>query len=298
VRLLILRSFVRVAMSIVVLGLLHSAAQADPLTTFTVTDLGPGMPTFATGANGGIAIAGNGQTAYPFQLAQDTTYSSTSSLAPGFPLVTSPPPTYSPGAYGDPNFVYSTVLNPIMTNGNGLYVATDASGVYGHVGTSEVYEVTKNPDGSWSTPTGLWSGGTTYSGNPDAGMSLITGINKLNEILGAGVSPTISGGALPQTYLYNANTNSLLNLSTLAVLQSSGWINVMPIAIDDQGRILLEAAPPPTSGSGPEHTLLLTPQGVSSDPLEVPAPEPSGLAIAVAAAALALRRAIQSRRQP
>jgi hypothetical protein len=166
-------------------------------------------------------------------------------------------------------------------------------------GTSEVYDVTKNPDGSWSNPTTLWSGGTQYSGSPDPGMSSITGVNKLNEILGAGVDPTISGGALPQTYLYNANTNSLLNLSTLAVLQSSGWINVMPIAIDDQGRILLEAAPPPTSGSGPEHTLLLTPQGVSSDPLEVPAPEPGGLAIAVvAAAALALRRAARSRRQP
>jgi hypothetical protein len=43
----------------------------------------------------------------------------------------------------------------------------------------------------------------------------------------------------------------------------------------------------------------LTPQGVSSDPLEVPAPEPGGLAIAVvAAAALALRRATRIRLQP
>jgi hypothetical protein len=128
VRFLNLCSFIRVTMSIVVLGLLHSTAQADPLTTFTVTDLGPGMPTFATGANGGTVIAGNGQAAYPFQLTQDTTFSSTSSLSPGFPLVTPTPPTDAPGAYGDPNFVYSTVLNPIMTNGNGLYVATDASG--------------------------------------------------------------------------------------------------------------------------------------------------------------------------
>ena len=198
--------------------------------------------------------------------------------------------------------MYSTVLNPIVSNGNGLYVAIDASGVAGHQGTSEVYGVTQNPDGTWGTPTGMWTGGTQFNGEPSPGLASITGVNKLNEVLGVGrADPTAMNGAgLPQTYLYNASTNSLLNLGTLGVLQAGGWNNIMPVAIDDQGRILLEAGPPlpPPAGTA-EHILLLTPQGVSSDPLEVPAPEPGGLAIAVVtAAALALRRAIRSRRQP
>ena len=233
-------------------------------------------------------------------MTQDTSFSSTQSLAADFPLLNPPPPITSTGAYDNPLNVYSSVLNPITTNGNGLYVAIDASGVAGHQGTSEVYDVKQNADGTWSSPTGMWTGGTQFNGEPSAGLASITGINKLNEVLGVGADPTATNGAgLPQTYLYNANTNSLLNLATLGVLQAGGWNNIMPVAIDDQGRILLEASPPPTAGSGPEHTLLLTPQGVSSDPLEVPAPEPGGLALAVVTvAALAVRRAMRNRRQP
>ncbi len=302
-RFLTLCSFIRVITSVLVLGILCPSAQADPLTTFLVTDLGPGTPTFATGADGGIVIAGNGQTAFAFQKTQDTIFGTQQSYPANYPLLTPPPSPLSPNAYGNPLNVYSTVLNPVVSNGNGLYVAIDASGVAGHQGTSDVYGVTQNPDGTWGTPTGMWSGGTQFNGEPSPGLASITGVNKLNEVLGVGAvgaAPTAMNGAgLPQTYLYNASTNSLLNLGTLGVLQAGGWNNIMPVAIDDQGRILLEAAPPPTSGSGPEHTLLLTPQGVSSDPLEVPAPEPGGLAIAVAAAAaLALRRATRSRLQP
>ncbi len=302
VRFLNLRSFIRLSTPVLVLGIMHSPAQADPLTTFTLTDLGPGTPTFATGANGGIVIAGNGQTAYPFQKTQDTSFASPQSFPANFPLLNLPPSPYtSPNAYGNPLNVYSTVLGPIVTNGNGLYVALDASGVAGHQGSSEVYGVTQNPGGTWGAPTGMWTGGTQFDGEASAGLASITGVNKLNEVLGVGADPTATNGAgLPQTYLYNASTNSLLNLATLGVLQAGGWNNIMPVAIDDQGRILLEAGPPLTSsGSTAEHFLLLTPQGVSSDPLEVPAPEPGGLAIAVvAAAALALSRAIRSRLQP
>jgi hypothetical protein len=60
------------------------------------------------------------------------------------------------------------------------------------------------------------------------------------------------------------------------------------VAIDESGRILLEASP---VAGGPEQTLLLTPAGVSSDPLAVPAPEPGSFAVmAMAMAALAMKR--------
>ncbi len=297
-RFLNLCSFISMATSVLVLGIVSPSARADPLTTFTLTDLGPGNPTFAAG---GIVIAGDGQTAYAFRRTQDTSFTTPQSFPANFPLLTPPPSPYtSPDAYGDPLNVYSTVLGSVVSNGDGLYVAIDASGVAGHQGTSEVYGVTQNPGGTWGAPTGMWTGGSQFNGEASPGLASITGVNKLNEVLGVGADPTATNGAgLPQTYLYNAGTNSLLNLATLGVLQAGGWNNIMPVAIDDQGRILLEAGAPPTSGSTAEHFLLLTPQGVSSDPLEVPAPEPGGLAIAVvAAAALALRRAIRSRRQP
>ncbi len=298
-RFLNLRSGRRLLLVLSFLHALSSSVHADPLTTFSLTDLGPGLPTFATGANGGIVIAGNGQTGYAFQTAQDTPFSNSSqSFSTTFPLLAPPPPDTSQNAYDNPLNVYSTVLNSITTNGNGLYVAIDAIGVAGHEGTSEVYYVSKSPDGSWSSPTGMWSGGNQFDGSPSAGLASITGVNKLNEVLGVGADPTATNGAgLPQTYLYNANTNSLLNLATLGVLQAGGWNNIMPIAIDDQGRILLEAGTPLTSGSTAEYTLLLTPQGVSSDPVLVPAPEPGVLAFAVVTiAALVLRRAVRGRR--
>jgi hypothetical protein len=299
VRFLNLRSIRSPWIAACFLYVLSASAQADPLTNFTLTDLGPGTPTFATGANGGIVIAGNGQTAYAFQAVQDTSFSSPQSLPANFPLAGPPPPITSPGAYDDPSLVYSTVSGPIATNGNGLYVAIDASGVYGHQGTSEVYDVTQNANGTWSSPTGMWTGGMQFDGTPSAGLASITGINKLNEVLGVGADPTATNGAgLPQTYLYDANTNSLLNLSTLGVLLAGGWNNIVPIAIDQQGRILLEAGGPILNASAPEHTLLLTPQGVSSNPLAVPAPEPGALALAVVTlAALAVRQAARNRRQ-
>ena len=292
-RFLNLRFIIRLAGSVIFLGVLHSPAQADPLTTFTLTDLGPGTPTYS---NGGIYSSGNGQTAYTFQAAQATSLNAQQLLSSGFPLLDSPPPVTAPGAYGDPMNVYSTLSNPI-TNGNGVIVGVDSSGVYGHDGISDSYFVKQNPDGTWSGPAGMWSGGVQFQGFATPGEASITGINALNEVLGVGSQEAVNGPGLPQTYLYNINTNSLLNLNTLGVLQA-GWVNVTPIAIDNQGRILLEAALPPTAGSGPEHTLLLTPQGLSSPPVETPAPEPGGLALAVVTvAALALRRAVRNRRR-
>ena len=188
-----------------------------------------------------------------------------------------------------------------MSNGSGIIVAINTAGVYGHEGSSESYFVKQGPDGTWGTPTAMWSGGVEFQGTPTPGEASITGMNKLNEVLGVGSDGSLNGSpsglGLPQTYLYNLNTNSLLNLSTLNVLLAGGWNNIAPIAIDNQGRILVEASESPVTGDRLEHTILLTPEGVSSNPLAVPAPEPGALALAVVTiAALTLRRAVRGRR--
>lgn len=266
--------------------------QADPLTTFTLSDLGSGVPSFANGPNGGVVIAGNGQATYPFQISQDTSVATKQLLSSHIPTIDAAP-VNDPSTYGNPLNAYSTPLNAI-TNGQGTYVAIDAYGVNGHMGQAEVYSVQQNPNGTWGTPTALWSGGEQFSGSASAAMASITGINKLNEVLGVGSDGSVGGSGLPQTYLYNLNTSSLLDLSTLGVLTSGGWSNIQPIAIDDQGRILLQAMPAPTTGLTSEQTLLLTPASVSPD--EFAAPEPGTLTLAfVAIAALAARRAVRLR---
>jgi hypothetical protein len=275
------------------LAALGSPVLADPMTTFTVTDLGTGTPTFGTGANGGIVVAGNGQTAYPFPMAQDTALSQPGLLSSQFPIVAAAP-VNDPSAYGSPTNAYSTPLSAI-TNGQGTFVAIDAYGVYGHMGEAVVYSVSRNADGTWDAPTTLWSGGEQSSGTPQPGQASITGINSLGQVLGTGTLQAVTGSTgLVQPYLYDPNTHSLLDLYSLNVLQAGGWSNLQPIAIDDQGRILLEASANPTSGDRSAHTLLLIPQGASSDP--VAAPEPGALALAIVMiATLTLRRALHGR---
>jgi hypothetical protein len=283
-------------LSISFLVVLVGPVQADPLTTFTLTDLGPGTPTFATGANGdGIVIAGNGQTAYSFQMTQDASLTEKQLLSGNVPVAVAAPVS-DPETYGNPANAYSVPFSA-STNGQGTLVVVGAYGVYGHGGQSDVYAVQQNPNGTWGTPTELWSGDVQYSGQPGPGFTSITGINKLNEVLGVGSGIVPYGPLTPVAYLYNLNTNSVLNLLSLNVIAAGGWSDLQPIAIDNQGRILLEASPSPTSGQTSEQFLLLTPEGVSSTPLQVPAPEPGPLALAVLTmGGLALRRAVCSRR--
>jgi hypothetical protein len=197
--------------------------------------------------------------------------------------------------------VYSSVLAPIA-NGAGTYVAFDATGVDGHLGSAVAYYVKQNVDGSWDSPTAMWSSDVTSSGSPSTGQAHVTALNKLNEVLGSGFYSSEVGApqAFPHTFLYNINTHNLIDINALPAMTAGSWGNAVPIALDDQGRILVESEPtPPGKPWATPHFLLLTPQGVSSDPLAVPAPEPGPLALAaMTLAALALRRAARRARQP
>jgi hypothetical protein len=293
----------------IVFSALDSTACADAITSsYTVTNLGSGtitllasngnsVPvdrtsvsygTFASAlsnaANGGqIMSVSSGQVSYPFAFMPDAALTPYQGNLSNFPSAVSAPVS-NPLTYGNPLNAYSIVFNP-LANANGTVVAIDSAGVFGHLGASSVYYVQRSPDGSWGTPNVIWSGNVRNDQGPSLGGVTIAGINNMNQVLGTiGVDSAYS---LKNAVMYDINTHTLTNLSTLPAL--AGFLNILPVAIDDLGRILVEASPFPP---GTEETLLLTPSGVNSDPLAVPAPEPGSLVVmALAMAAIAIKRA-------
>ena len=114
----------------------------------------------------------------------------------------------------------------------------------------------------------------------------------MNQVLGS-VELDPAGLAPYQAVLYKIGTHSLINLSDYLLPQ--GYHDLHPLAIDDQGRILLWAA---EGFNSAEYTLLLTPAGVTSDPIPLATPEPGSLAVmAVAMAGLAVHRIRERRRR-
>jgi PEP-CTERM motif len=95
-------------------------------------------------------------------------------------------------------------------------------------------------------------------------------------------------GANPDSrdfFLYNLNTGVRTELASLL---PSGWTLGLPIAIDDQGRILVSAESAATNWNNTE-LFLLTPAGLSSSPLATPEPT-TFVTLAVAGIGLAVRR--------
>jgi len=254
---------------------------------YTVTDLGTGSPTLSTNPSGGqVVIAPNGQIAYAFPQAA----SAESSVGP--PLIDAAP-TYSPDTNGNPANAFAYIQNFAM-NASGLAAILEVTGVNGHWYASDAYYVQEKSDGSWGSPVRIFSGPTDFDGSAmryhasaqQLGLS-ITGINNLNQVLGFLQTGPNSWQSGP--FVYNINTHTSLQLGNL----NGTYLNVQPIAIADNGALLLEGQPAASGGS--DHALLLTPDGVSPDPLTV-APEPGGWAVmALAAAAFALQQHRQHR---
>jgi hypothetical protein len=104
--------------------------------------------------------------------------------------------------------------------------------------------------------------------------------------------------------LYNLNSRGSTDLSQLFFsAESSGnwpiaytYSNFSPIALDNNGRIVLSAISFNANIGESETNLLLTPDDRSSLPLEVPAPEPGTLAVMVLAIAGFAARRVRDRR--
>lgn len=178
-----------------------------------------------------------------------------------------------------------------VTAGGGLVLFQEAWGIYQHQGETDEYYIQQNHDGTWGNPVSMsWAAGYVSAAGVEPEPT-ITGINRLGEVLGLGIGP--SSSSWYDTLLYSTNTNTLTDLSTL-LPQSGKWLNPLPVAIDEQGRILLQASG--INNDIPGGLLLLTPDGFSSNPVAVPAPEPATLVFGlVTLAALALRQAVGRR---
>jgi hypothetical protein len=288
----------------VLLGSVLSTAKGDSITpSYTITDLGSGSVALTTGTGTSIPInsagvyydedlgsevssAANGaqitsvsvgQTSYPFVFTPPTVLTANQGIMTNFPLAMAAP-VGDPNTYGNPINAYSVVSSPLM-NANGIVVAIDSAGVSGHEGTPTVYFAQRIPDGSWGSPTVAWYGVQQSAQGPGLGGITLAGINNLGQIIGT-MSYNPNQPSVTNAVVYDIGTHTLTNLSSLPELAS--FTNVVPIAIDDSGRILVEASPVELlSNLQGEQTLLLTPAGEPGNP--VPAPEPSSFAVMVLA---------------
>jgi len=179
---------------------------------------------------------------------------------------------------------------------NGVYVGTVLSGIEGHTrsASSDVSVARLQSDGSFGHLQSLW--GTVSNRESPGVIATAIDINKNDEVLGFYARQNTPQEQIFLTYDIKTGILSELPFTL------DGWFlggrslqGGAPRVLDDQGRILVFGSRLEGSGtSDPEHALLLTPAGVSSDPIATP--EPSTLAtLAVAIAGLAYRR---HRKQP
>ena len=276
-----------------------STAGADAIPSYTVTDLGAGNATLsaATGADATVT-ASDGKTVYAFPRT-DNTVANPQSLLNTLPPITSATPPGLLVTYGnEPTYSqWSTNNNLVFLNQKGELLSTNFLGVDGQsaLSGSIVYTATRLDGGFfgplkplWNSPNGIYGGGTVAS---------VLDLNNAGQALGldAGIDPhynSLLGSR--DVFLFDLHSGVRTELASL-LPQGLSWPD--PIALDDQGRILLRADKPDVPGVYHSQTelLLLTPAGLSSTPIATP--EPSTLAtLAVAGLGLAVHRRLRGRR--
>jgi hypothetical protein len=213
-------------------------------------------------------------------------------VLPNLPRIDTPP-TWSADTYGNPANAFAYIQTALL-NANGIAAVVEVTGVNGHWYQGDAYYTQLSPGWSWSVPTRIFLGQTDLDGSAlpyhaqsvQLGIS-IAGINSSNQVLGLSQPGPYSSQAGP--FVYNINTQASIQLGNL----DGNYLNLQPIAISDNGTLLLEGQP---VAGGADQTLLLAPEGVSPNPVTV-APEPGAWAVmSLAAAGFAFRR-YQSRRR-
>jgi hypothetical protein len=114
-------------------------------------------------------------------------------------------------------------------------------------------------------------------GSGSFGANISVELSKSGNILESTQGPNFGQSSYA---VYNMNMQSSINLSTLSALVNAGFSDIRAFSIDDEGRILAWA----NNTSNPNSPLsddlvLLTPAGVSSDPIALNVPEPGSLSV-------------------
>ena len=270
------RSSIVWAVSLAV-GLLGTGVRADGL--YTITNLGSGNITLNT-AGGGSSVfnAGSGPGPDSVYYATDQ-FVSVSNGQSTYSFVATPSSNLSiqamnniPSELPDGRYAYGSYYQSGLINSNGaaVFIGQDhptnngESGIYDEA----AYAAQRNSNGTWSQPVAL---GLNFSEvNAVANGSInVVGINPANQAL---IFTQYVNDYGNNAYLYNFNTHTLTDLGALPAITTGLYGRLTPIAIDNQGQVLLEAYQFTDPGGVPE-TLLLTPSGEPSNPL--PTPEPA-----------------------
>ena len=230
-----------------------------------------------------------------YQLVNGDVYNTAGTLA--YPFVTTPKP--SPDPYMSQltnNGTAGSQYNIVLMNANG-YLAGITTTPYNQEGIMPTYVAGAfyakvGADGTLGPKTYFGVGYSAPEGRQDAyalsGMRIID-INAKDQILGVGLN------GQNETMLYDIHNGTMINIFANIQKFNGGNIVEKVLALDDQGRILATGWGPNQTQAGVEHLLLLTPTGVSSDP--VPVPEPSTLIVmALGFTAPALWRRWKARR--
>jgi hypothetical protein len=255
-------------------GLSGTVAKADPV--YSITNLGPGDITLTTasgststavipgggnitpsGATSQLASVSNGQVSYSFSTTPETMLvqgqGPLSNVPANLDSFPSQIPLGGPEVSGFSNangFAAVVVSLPILNPG----FAYD---------TASIYPIASNGEVNWSQ-------GATITSSPnnglDGGFTTIAGINTANQVLVGTSVGTMPSDAL----VYSLSSKSVTDLDTLSAITSAGYFDLQPVAIDDQGQVLVTAERDTPTGPVFD-TLLLTPSG---EPI-VTAPEPS-----------------------
>jgi hypothetical protein len=236
---------------------------------------------------GRIVAAPDGRTTFAFPQSSTVPFGGAPGqpALPNLPLIDAPP-TYSPDTYGNRANAFAYVQTSVM-NSNGIAAVVEVNGVNGHWCVGDAYYTQASAGWTWSAPVRIFQGFTDFDGAAlpyhasaqQLGVS-IAGINSLNQVLGFAQYGPNSSQEGP--FVYKINSQTLLQLGDL----NGNYLNVQPVAIADNGALLLEGQS--AAAGGGDHALLLTPDGLSPSPLTV-APEPSAwMVLASAAAAFAI----------
>jgi hypothetical protein len=271
-----------------------ATAHADPIPpSYTVTDLGSGVAFSGDPNANGVVTSFSGQT-YAFPQTFSATYMPTPA---NFPIL-------DPVPVGSNGTGYSSVAG-INLYPNGIAIATDQVGFNASLNGSsswqgaDIYYVMRNPDGSWGQAVPLISAAKNYGAPIGYEPNVSATLSKSGVVLESTLM--IPGtNVLNNATIFNINTQTYTELSTLPAIVNNGYFNLRALAIDDAGRILVWATHQ-SSNQGALDTddlLLLTPAGVSSNPLPAAAPEPGAwLVMAFAMAGLAVHRIRETRRR-
>ncbi len=295
-------------------AMIAPAAEAASIPAYTVTDLGAdrtgpyGIPV-VTGTGGGASAifsaptgadatvtSFDGKDVYAFprtdnQVASSSFFANLPTLVN--PFTSAPISTLPDAAYGNPNNIYYIYSGPIFLNANGVAVATELSGVYGHIALAGSYVDTfqRQANGTFVAQGSAVQSPNNYSTGGVIAQAL--DLNNRDQLLGMTVPVNqlgLQANSYPIFLLTDLHTGAVTNLQDL---MPAGWhLDPGQMELDDQGQIVVYAdntSEWQKSGVYDEHAFLLTPAGLSTNP--IPAPEPSTLAIlAVGGLGLAARR--------